>query len=134
MALCQIINFTCICQIIITLQVYYNNTNNNCKTSIAPISLKRSSSYVQQTISFGYRVVIHRDRQKLSLEHGTTENLWWKRNFKQIFFQLLIEGVYSFKSFIHNRELIPNCRCSHRESTFANIQLSLRNKMLFGNR
>ena len=27
-----------------------------------------------------------RDRHKLSLEHGTADNLWWKSNFKLICF------------------------------------------------
>ena len=38
------------------------------------------------------------------------------------------KGVYSFRRFNCDRELIPHCWRSHRESTFASIQLSFRNK------
>ena len=38
--------------------------------------------------------------------------------------KFLTKRVYSFKRFNRNRELIPNSWRSHRESTFANIQLS----------
>ena len=34
-------------------------------------------------------LIIHGDRQKSSLVHGTTENLWWKSNFKEICFLFL---------------------------------------------
>ena len=40
---------------------------------------------------------------------------------------------YSLKIFNCNRELISDCRRIYRESTFANIGFSFRNKMLFGN-
>ena len=43
------------------------------------------------------------------------------------------EGVYSFRRFNHNRELIPDCWRIYRESMFANIELSFRNKKLCGN-
>ena len=58
--------------------------NSNSNSSIVPISLTKSSSEVQQTKSFG--VIINGDMQKL-LEHGTDENLLWKSNVKQIYFQ-----------------------------------------------
>ena len=48
-------------------------------------------------------------------------------------FSFFTKGVYSFRRFTRNRDLIPNCWRSHRESTFANIQLTFRNKKLFGN-
>ena len=32
-------------------------------------------------------IILNRDRQKLSLEHGTAENLWWKSNFRQMCFE-----------------------------------------------
>ena len=69
----------------------------------------------------------------MPLEHGTAGNVWWKSNFKQICFQFFLRKVSSFKRFNRNRELILNCWRSHRESTFSNIQLGFRKKMLFGN-
>ena len=51
---------------------------------------------------------IHRDRQKLSLELGTAENLWWKSNFKQICFQFFTKDVYSFTIFNRNNLIIIN--------------------------
>ena len=53
--------------------------------------------------------------------------LWWKSNFKLICFAL-----FSLRRFNGNRELIPHCWRSYRESTFANIEL-FRNKNMFGN-
>ena len=47
---------------------------------------------------------------------------------KNIFSVFYTKVGYSFRSFNLYRELIPNCWGSHRESTFANIQLSFRNK------
>ena len=49
------------------------------------------SSQVHQTKPFG--VIINEGRKKLPLERGTTENLWWKSNFKQICFQLNLQKV-----------------------------------------
>ena len=46
-------------------------------------------------------------------------------------FSFFTKGVYSFRRFNRNKELIPKFWRSHRESTFANIQLSFRNKKLF---
>ena len=57
-----------------------------------PICLKNSSSEAQQTKSFG--IIINGDRQKSSLEHGITNKLWWKSNFKQICFT---KDAYSFR-------------------------------------
>ena len=54
--------------------------------------------------------------------------------FQQGFSFFYTKGVYSFRSFNHDRELIPNCWQSHRESMFANIRLNFRNKKFFGNR
>ena len=51
----------------------------------------------------------------------------------QCVFRFIMNGVCSFKRFNLNRELIPNCWGGYRENTFANIQLSFRNKKLFGN-
>ena len=71
-------------------------------------------------------LVIHGDRQQLSFEHGTAENVWWRSNFKQICFQFFSrKGIYSFRRFNRYRELIPKRWRSHRKSTFANTQLSL---------
>ena len=55
----------------------YGCYNNNCKTCIVLISLKSSSSERCNKQNH-VRLVIHGDRQNLSLEHGTAENLWWK--------------------------------------------------------
>ena len=53
-----------------------------------------------------------------------------EKQFQTNKFSLFItKGVYIFKRFNRNRELIPQCWRSHRESAFA----SFRNKMLFGN-
>ena len=49
-------------------------------------------------------------------------------------FQTNMFSVFFYERFNRNRELIPNCWRSHRESTFANIQFSFRNKRLLGNR
>ena len=51
-------------------------------------------------------LVIHGDRQKLSLELGTSENLWWKNNFKQMFFQFFTKDFYSFRRFNRNNLII----------------------------
>ena len=67
----------------------------------------------------------------VSLAHVTGENVWWKNKFKQIGFQFFTKGVYSFRRFNRNRELFPSCWRNHRESTFAHVQLSVRNKRLF---
>ena len=69
-------------------------------------------------------LVIHGDRQKLSLEHGTTEQFMVEKQFQANMFSVFSKVVYTFRRFNRNRELIPNCWHSHRESTFANIQLS----------
>ena len=45
-------------------------------------------------------LIIHGDRQRLSMEHGTAENLWWNSNFKQICFQFYTKGVRP-----HNEEI-----------------------------
>ena len=44
-----------------------------------------------------------------------------------------MKGISSFRRFNINREFIPNCWHSCRESMFANMQLSSRNKKFFGN-
>ena len=44
-----------------------------------------------------------------------------------------MKGGYSFRRFNCNRELVPDCESNYRERIFANIELSLRNKKLFGN-
>ena len=60
------------------MKIRYNN-NNNCKTSITPMSLNSSSSKAQKNKIIW--LIIHRDRQKLSLEHETANNLQWKNIF-----------------------------------------------------
>ena len=40
---------------------------------------------------------------------------------------------YGFRRFNCNGELIPDCWRRHREGTFANVELSFRNKMLSEN-
>ena len=42
-----------------------------------------------------------------------------------------MKGIFSFKRFNRNRELIPNCWGSYRESTFANIQLIVEENRFF---
>ena len=98
------------------------NNINNCKTSIAHKSFKMVK----------IRGAPYKIRQKSSLEHGT-DILWWKSNFKQICFPFPTKGVYRFNRFNRNRELIPNCWRSHRESTFANIKSNYRNNKLLAN-
>ena len=44
-----------------------------------------------------------------------------------------IKGGYSFRRVHCNRELIPDCWRSYKESMFAKIELSFRNINLFGN-
>ena len=56
----------------------YNNNSNDCDTSIASISLEIQAQRLDM------------DRQKLSLEHGTANNLWWKSNFKQVCFESIV--------------------------------------------
>ena len=41
--------------------------------------------------------------------------------------RFLTKGVYSFRRFNRNRELIPNCWRSDRESTIANTEINFRN-------
>ena len=65
------------------LAVTYKYNDNNCKTYIAPMSLKIKPRGATNNIIW---LFIHGDRQKLSVEHGTTENVWWKSNFKLICF------------------------------------------------
>ena len=43
----------------------------------------------------------------------------------------LEKGVYSIRLFYSDRKLIPNYWCSHRESTFINIEFRLRNEKLY---
>ena len=73
---------------------------------------ENTSSEAQQTKSFG--VIINRDRQKSSLEHGTSTNVWGNNNFKQIylsffFFFFFTKDGYCFRRYNCNRELIPGC-------------------------
>ena len=70
-------------------------------------------------------LVIHGDKQTFSLENGTAEIYSVKPISNKYVLRFFTKGVYGFKRFNRNRELIPNCWRSHRESTFANIQLSL---------
>ena len=68
----------------------------------------------------------------VSSEHGTAENVWWKSNSKQLCLSFFTNGIYSFRRCNCNTEFIPNYRQSHRERTFANIQLVLGATTLFG--
>jgi len=47
------------------------------------------------------------------------------KNMLSLFYE---RWLYSLRRFNYNRELIPNCWCSYRENTFANIQHSFWNK------
>jgi len=81
--------------------------------------LDSSSSEAQQTKSFG--VSIHGDRQTASLVPRTGENCWWKSNFKQICLSIVTKGGCSCWRYNCNRELVPDCWRSYRESTFGGI-------------
>ena len=100
--------------------VYMHNNNNNCKTSIAPVSLTISSSEVQQTKYWRQAIVV--------IRAWNLRKFMVKKQFQTNMFSFLMKGVYSFRRFNCNMELIPNCWHSHRESMFANIQLSCKNK------
>ena len=57
------------------------------------------------------------------------------KQFQTISFEVffLTKGGYSFRRINFNRELIPDYWCSYREGSFANIELSFGNNILFGN-
>ena len=48
-------------------------------------------------------------------------------------FIFVYKSGYSFRRFNCCRELIPDCWLSYKESMFVNIELCIKNKMLFGN-
>jgi len=77
--------------VLIKAQRGHRNSDNNCRTSIAYILEKFKRRATTNKIIW---LVIHRDRQKLSLEHGTANNLWWKSNFKQICFNFFTKEDY----------------------------------------
>ena len=78
---------------------------------------------MQQIKSFG--ITINRDRQRSLLEHGIAETFMVEKQFLTNMFRVcLYKSGYSFRRFNCNRELIPDCWRSYRESTFANIKLS----------
>jgi len=65
-------------------------------------------------------------KQESSLEHGTTGNLWWKSNLKQIAFYL--QKVATVSRFNSNSGWIPDCWVSYKKRFFSNIELSFMNK------
>ena len=77
-----------------------NNNNINCETSIVPKSLTifKLRGATDKTIE----LVLHGDRHKSSLENVTGGIPWWKSIYKQLYFQFLMKGVYSFRKCYHN--------------------------------
>ena len=60
-----------------------SNNNNNCNISI-------TNAYVIDNSSSKVIWRNHKQgRQKASLEHGSAEKLWWKRDFKETCFEFL---------------------------------------------
>ena len=102
--------------------IIINNTSI-CKSSIAfkKFKFRGATNRIMWLVIYG-------DRQKLSLEHGTAEHLWWKSNFKQICFLFFMKGVYNFRRFNRNMELVPNCWHSSEKARLPIFSLVLGTK------
>ena len=98
--------------------------NNSCNTSLAPINIALHENSTSEGANKIFGLIINGDKQKSSLEHGTTEQLLWKSNFKQMCFEYFPKGGYSFRRFSCTMELITDC-CVERVwyVTIANLNL-----------
>ena len=104
--------------------VTLHSVDINCDTSIAPVSLKIQAQRCDKQKHFS--MIINRDVQKSSLDHGATKNIWQKSNFKLIIYYVLIflqkvAIVATDLIVIHCSRLFPDCWRSYRESTFASL-------------
>ena len=90
-----------------------------------------SCSRVQQTRLFG--VFINGDGESRHFSVEPPKSNGGKAISNKCVLSLFTKDGYSFERFNCNRKLIPDCWCTYRESTFAYVELSFRNKTLFGN-
>ena len=90
--------------------------------------LENPSSEAQQTKSF--YVLTNGERQKSLLEQGTAEYFMVEKAISMKSVLNLFTNIgYSFRKFYCNRELIPDCWRSYRDSTFVSIELSFDNQL-----
>ena len=127
-------NKTCRAEVNVALNgvLQYHVINNNyCKTSIAPISLKSSSSEAQHTKSFGFSYM--ETQAKFIIGAWNCRTVMVEKQFQTNMFSVFFlrkVRVYNFRRFNCNKELIPNCWRSHKNARFPIFSLGLGTKVV----